>query len=169
MAVTIVTTKSGETSNSYITLAEANSYFDAVPWFSSLWDALYNDEKNARIVQAARGIDRLPLDGDRYLDEQAMEFPRDITDQSTDDGEIPQKVKDAQCELIIWQYQHTDSTTGDADRQIDEVSLGRGEISVKYSQYKKAEYNLAGGMPDSVRALLRTWVLSSSNIMIDRI
>jgi len=169
MSITIDALASGTSSNSYITLTEANTYFEAVPWFDSLWDALTDDQKNARIVQAARAIDRLNLEGARYLDDQMMEFPRDLTDQSTNDGEMPQKVKDAQCELIIWQYQHMDSATGDADRQVDEVSLGKGEIHVKYTQYKNVDHNLAGGMPESVRALLRTWLLSSSNVVIDRV
>lgn len=168
MSITIVTDASGSSSNSYITLTEANNYFEAVLWFDSLWDALTDAQKNARIVQAARAIDRLNFDGARYLDEQAMEFPRDITDQSTDDGEIPQKVKDAQCELIIWQYQHLDSSTGEPDRQVDEFSIGKGEVAVKYSQYKTVENNLSGGMPESVRALLRTWIISRNNVIIER-
>jgi len=168
MAVALVTTIGGSTSNSYVTLAEANTYMEGIPWFDSDWNDLSDVIKNSRILQAARAIDRLNFLGEKYLDDQAMEFPRDITDQSTDAGGMPQKVKDAQCELIVWQYQHMDSSTGEADKELSELGLGKGEINLKWAPNKSPENNLAGGMPESVRALLRTWLLSIHNVELLR-
>jgi len=168
MAVTLVATIGGSTSNSYVTLAEADTYMEGVPWFNATWDALTDAVKNSRILQAARAIDRFNFQGAKYLDDQAMEFPRTITDQSTDAGGMPQKVKDAQCELIIWQYQHMDSSTGEADKELSELGLGKSEISLKWAQNKSPENNLAGGMPESVRALLRAWLLSIHNVELLR-
>ncbi|HUX56178.1 MAG TPA: DnaT-like ssDNA-binding protein [Bacteroidales bacterium] len=168
MSVTLVSTIGGSTSNTYVTLAQVDTYMEGVPWFDSIWDDLTDAIKNSRILQAARAIDRLNFQGAKYLDDQAMEFPRDITDQSTDIGGMPQKVKDAQCELIIWQYQHMDSSTGEADKELSEIGLGKSEISLKFAQNKSPENNLAGGMPESVRALLRTWLLSLCNVELLR-
>ena len=168
MAITIVTTVSGTTSNSYVTLAQANTYMEAVPWFDSTWDALTDAQKNSYLVQATRALDRMRYRGARYDKDQALEFPRTITDDSTDEGEMPQKVKDAQCELIIWHKTHLDSTTGEPDRRVQKVGLGRGAVDVEFTENLSPENNLAGGMPESVRALLATWLISGYNLELLR-
>ena len=47
MAATINATLKSETANSYVTLAEANTYFETVP-SSSTWDDKTDDQKIAR-------------------------------------------------------------------------------------------------------------------------
>ncbi len=58
MAATINANISGTTSNSYVTLAEANSYFETVP-DSSTWTNKTDDQKNRALIAATREIDNL--------------------------------------------------------------------------------------------------------------
>ncbi len=168
MAITIDASVGGINSNSYVTLAEANSYLEAVPWFASTWDGLTDAVKNSWLVFATRAIDRLSFVASRYDKDQALEFPRTITDDQTDEGDMPQKVKDAQCEMIIYLYNHLGSDDGSPEKEITELNLGRGALGIKFKGNERPEYNLAGGYPDAVRALLRGWVLSQYNIPILR-
>jgi len=167
MAITIVTTACDE-SNSYCTLAEVNTYMEGVPWFDSTWDALSDAVKNSWLVFAARAIDRLKLKGSKYDNDQSMEFPRTVTDDYTDEGYVPQKVKDAQCEMIIWLYNHVSIDDGSPEREIDSVALGRGALEVVFSKFVSNNRDLAGGYPETVKSLLVHWVISSSNFTIRR-
>ena len=75
MAATINATIKSETANSYVTLAEANSYFETVP-DSSTWTNKTDDQKNRALISATREIDNLVFYGDRCDEDQALKFPR---------------------------------------------------------------------------------------------
>lgn len=168
MSITIDASVGGTSSNSYITLVEANSYIEAVPWFASTWDGLTDATKNSWLVFSTRAIDRMKFQASRYDKDQALEFPRTITDDQTDEGDIPQKVKDAQCEMIIYLYNHMGTDDGSPEKEIDALGIGRGALDIKFKLSISPEYNLVGGYPDAVRSLLRGWLLSQSNINILR-
>lgn len=107
-------------SNTYISLADANTYAEARVAVSA-WTSASDDQRNRALVQAARIIDRyIYWIGWKTATTQAMEWPRagifyegngryyasyDITLAETvysiDDDTIPREVKDAQCELAI--------------------------------------------------------------------
>ena len=53
MAATINATIKGENANSYVTLTEANSYFETVP-DSSTWTNKTDDQKNRSLISATR-------------------------------------------------------------------------------------------------------------------
>ena len=75
MAATINATIKSETANSYVTLAEANSYFVTVP-DSTTWDNKTDDQKNRSLIAATRWIDTFVYQGDRCDEDQALKFPR---------------------------------------------------------------------------------------------
>ena len=136
MAATISATLKGENSNSYVTLAEANSYFETVP-DSSTWTDKTDDAKNRALISACRWIDSLNYYGDRCDEEQALKWPRN--NYEVDDVElvctaIPNGIKYAQYELARALANETDSLTGNkgTDGNIEEVKLG--EIEVKYAK-----------------------------------
>ena len=64
MAATINATVKGENANSYVTLTEANSYFETVP-DSTTWDNKTDDQKNRALIAATRWIDSFVYYGDR--------------------------------------------------------------------------------------------------------
>lgn len=168
MAITIDASVGGISSNSYITLVEANTYMEAVPWFASTWDGLTDAVKNSWLVFSTRSIDRMKFQASRYDTDQALEFPRTITDDQTDEGDMPQKVKDAQCEMIIYLYNHMSTDDGSPEREIEALGVGRGALNIKFKLSERPEYNLVGGYSDAVRSLLREWLLSQNNIQILR-
>ena len=55
MAATINATLKSETANSYVTLAEANTYFETVP-SSTQWDNKSDDEKSC--IDLSHTLDR---------------------------------------------------------------------------------------------------------------
>ena len=75
MAATINATIKSETANSYVTLAEANSYFETSP-SSTQWDNKTDDKKNRALISATRWIGSFVFYGDRCDDGQALKFPR---------------------------------------------------------------------------------------------
>ena len=135
MAATINATIKSETANSYVTLAEANSYFETSP-SSTQWDNKTDDKKNRALISATRWIETLVFYGDRCDEGQALKFPR--TNYQVDGVEltctlIPNNIKYAQYELARALANDTDAITGTTgkDGNFSEVKLG--DIQVKYN------------------------------------
>ena len=135
MAATINATIKSETANSYVTLAEANSYFETSP-SSTQWDNKTDDKKNRALISATRWIETLVFYGDRCDEGQALKFPR--TNYQVDGVEltctlIPNNIKYAQYELARALANDTDAITGTTgkDGNFSEVKLG--DLQVKYN------------------------------------
>ena len=135
MAATITATLSSASANSYVTLAEANSYFETVP-DSSTWTNKTDDQKNRALIAATRWIDSFVFFGDRCDQNQALKFPRN--NYQVDDVElacttIPNNIKYAQYELARALANDTDAMTGNVgtNRNIAEAKLG--DLEVKYN------------------------------------
>ena len=140
MAATINATLKSETANSYVTLAEANSYFETVP-DSSTWDDKTDDQKNRGLISATRWIDSLNWYGQRCDDEQALSWPRnnyhvDRVELTCD--AIPNDIKYATYELARALANDTDAITGNTgDKGLyEEVELGA--LKVKYNTASQA-------------------------------
>ena len=135
MAATITATLSSATANSYVTLAEANTYFETVP-DSSTWTNKTDDQKNRALIAATRWIDSFIFYGDRCDNEQALKFPRNnykVDDVELTCTSIPNNIKYAQYELARALANDTDAITGSTgtDGNFSEVKLG--DIEVKYN------------------------------------
>lgn len=106
MAVTIEATVGSENSNSYVTLAEANSYFESRIG-SELWTVANNDKRAMALITAANDIDRLlNPNGTIASDTQAMNFPRvglvDPKGRNVLPTIIPVEIKKAQYEQAFY-------------------------------------------------------------------
>ena len=135
MAATVNATLKSETANSYVTLAEANTYFETAPE-ESTWDDKSDDQKNRALISACRWIDTLNFLGDRCDNDQALKWPRN--NYHVDNVElvctaIPNNIKNAQYELARALANDTDAITGNkgTDGTYEEVKLG--DIEVKYN------------------------------------
>lgn len=134
MAAVIDATLSGASANSYVTLAEADAYFETVP-DSSTWTDKADDAKNRAIISATRWIDALSFYGDRCTTTQALKWPRDEYKVDGIDLActfIPEPVKIATYELARALANDTDAITGSTGTTglYDEVKLG--DLQVKY-------------------------------------
>jgi len=135
VAATIHATLKGESSNSYVTLADANSYFETSP-DDSTWTNKTDDQKNRALISACRWIDSLNYYGDRCDESQALKWPRNnyqVDDVELTCSSIPNNIKYAQYELAKALANDTDAITGNkgTDGTYEEVKLG--EIEVKYN------------------------------------
>ena len=134
MAATIDATLKGASANSYVTLEDANTYFETVP-DSSTWVDKTNDQRNRAIISATRWIDALSFYGNRCTETQALKWPRE--DYKVDGIElactlIPVGIEVATYELARALANDTDAITGTTGTTglYDEVELG--ELKVKY-------------------------------------
>ena len=135
MAATIIATLKSETANSYVTLSEANDYFDTSP-DSSTWTNKTDDQKKRSLISAARWIDTLVFYGDRCDDGQALKFPRNnyqVEGVELAWSKIPNNIKYAQYELARALANDTDAITGTTGKEgnISEAKLG--DLAVKFS------------------------------------
>ena len=135
MAATINATIKGENANSYVTLTEANSYFETVP-DSTTWDNKTNDQKIRSLISATRWIDSFVYYGDRCDDGQALKFPRNnyqVDGVELSCSTIPLNIKYAQYELARALANDTDAITGTTGKEgnISEAKLG--DLAVKFS------------------------------------
>lgn len=83
LALTIVSSYGGPESNSYVSLAEANSIGALYVYDTTLWNSATAGQQTAALLRAAQDIDAIPWRGDRLFYDQRMEFPR-----TGDDGEV---------------------------------------------------------------------------------
>ena len=135
MAATIDATIKGANANSYVTLTEANSYFETVS-DSSTWTNKTDDQKNRSLIESTRWIDTLVYYGDRCDSGQALKFPRNnyqVDGVELACSAIPQNIKYAQFELARALANDTGAITGTTgkDGNFSEVKLG--DIEVKYN------------------------------------
>ena len=155
MALIIDATVSGANSNSYATLTEANTYFDA-RLHTANWTAALDDDKNRALAMATRRIEQEKFYGDRATDTQKLKFPRvniGFLDGILLDNIIPEMLKEAQFELAI-HLLATDMSQKSVDTgNIAEASVG--SISVKYAIDKNDNVSTSyDELPPFVESLL---------------
>jgi hypothetical protein len=134
VAAVIDATLGGASANSYVTLADADAYFETTP-DSTNWDDKTNDQKNRALISATRWIDALSFYGKRCSETQALKWPRE--DYKVDGIElactlIPIGIEVATYELARAFANDTDAITGSTGTTgiYDQVELG--ELKVKY-------------------------------------
>ncbi len=100
----LVTTVGGSTSDSYVTVAEADTYHAA--YGNASWAPLSNSAKESALRVACRYVDSYSFSGAKATAEQALQWPRIGASQdgfTIDSDVIPRNVKDAQCEAALRQ------------------------------------------------------------------
>lgn len=141
MPSTLDPTVSGAASNTYVTLAEANTYFDDRP-HSGVWTGAIDDNKIRALLLAARIIDQsIEWDPERVgsprsVIGQARFFPRVGTqkfegDETFEDDELPPFSQDGQCEAALG-FLASDRMADVGARGIESVGVGKGAVAVKF-------------------------------------
>lgn len=165
MALTLDTTVGGEFSNAYITEIEADALLEEKFSFSPVWLALTQQNKFALIISATRAIDRYNIIGSPVNNDQALKFPTttQLTDPFDPDGEIPDEVKRATAEMIMYLVQTADATTGQVGDEIEEVDVFQ-QVRVKFKSFgKKSNTDSAtGGNLEAVERELRKWLVGEN-------
>ena len=115
MAVTIIATAGSATANSYITLADAETYFESRIGITD-WTAAITATKNIILVNATRLLDQsFSWDGDKATTTQALRFPRDYSyncdGELQDNDTIPREITNATCEMALFLLDNTGQST----------------------------------------------------------
>lgn len=153
MPTTIDATVGGSSANSYVTLAEANTYHDD-RLHNAEWAAASDDDKTRALLWAAQEIDKLRYSGYIAASTQALRFPRtsvyDWDGRLLDSATIPIAVKDAQCRMAL-HLLRADTTLQESD-DIDALKVG--PISIEFNKS-----GISGtAMPDDVRSILQAFL-----------
>lgn len=153
MACTIDATVGGVDANSYITIADANTYFETVS-YSSTWDDAADDDKCRALQTATRQLDTsFDFVGFVSSSTQALLWPRDEVigpnGYAEDSDAIPVRIQQATAELaqqLLASNRQADSDT--ETEGIQRLRLGAGlEIYFKSSVVAKP-------IPDVVATLV---------------
>ena len=150
MAVTIDATAGGANANSYITLAEADTFVEAMISSSdvSKWTTGNDDTRNRALTAAAERLDRERFLGARATDTQARQWPRTgvrkpdtyvntfstgfpfrISDDYYTDTEIPDQVKRAQIELAVYLKNNVDGISLAGLEDFKSVKIGSLQVT----------------------------------------
>lgn len=121
--------------NSYVSLAEMVTYLtDRVvnDAYRIAWDRLSDDQRARFLVNSTRFLDSaVAWIGERYYRDQKLDWPRL---NAYYDGfllhttEFPDRVKEATCEMAMWQMENQGIVSIGQNQQFDKIKVGPIEI-----------------------------------------
>lgn len=162
---TLVATVGGASSNAYITVADADTYFDE-RLGRTAWSGESTDQKERALIQATRRLDQEKYEGTKNATAQALKWPRlwatDDDGDEWDGDEIPTIVKHATCELALSYLKAED------EGKVPLLASGlEGFDSAKVGpiEFKRDQSFKAGELPDNVLRLLRPVLITPDNIV----
>jgi DnaT-like ssDNA binding protein len=164
VACTIEATPGHAAATSYLTIAEADAYFQT-RIHATEWPALTADDKCRMLVWATRVLDQwVTWAGTPTTYEQRLAWPRfgllTLSQDVVPDDEIPDGVKEAVCELA-WNLRLEDHT-----RLPDQVLSGltgltAGPVSLQFARPSEGRLSDAQRIiAPNVLGPIRRWVLS---------
>lgn len=152
---TIIATSGAANANSYVTLAEANTYMES-RLHKDAWDDEGSGEKEAALIWAGRIIDRtIRYSGTKSSSTQSMAWPRDgLTDDSgASVTTVPQIIKDLQVEMAFLLLS-TDRTAESEAGAAGLTSLRAGPVTLSFKDDITVKQ-----VPDTLLAMLPVnWV-----------
>lgn len=146
---TVIATVGAGDANSYVTVAEASSYFSD-SFGRSMWASATQENQEAAVITASRTLDQyITWIGLRSTSEQSMEWPRsgtfDKTGRPYADDIVPGPVRFASFELAYYILENGGLSF--ASQTIDRVKVG--PVDVEFSQNSVDE-----GIPSFVENLI---------------
>ena len=164
----LTTTVSGSSSDSYASLAEANTYFEKHKKnFDATWDALSDTNKEIYLRAAALALDTLEnWRGYKPDSEQALEFPRELGwisyYQATlyPSSEIDTRIKNAQCEIVMMAVRRVDSNSDTIETRFEtSLSALSNTVNIGYQQRsdQKMMETIAGNSIHRIRQYMIPW------------
>lgn len=162
MAVSLDATLAGSSSNSYVSVATADAYFNNLLEFDA-WDALSDDQKGRALISATEEIEALSFYGIEYdtATPQALKFPRVWEDE--DGTRMPPFIVAGTCHLALALYTRF-STTGSRDskrRQLQQdgvTSMRLGAMSETYGKSGSSAADVLESFPSKARSFIEPWV-----------
>lgn len=106
--MSLITTPGATDANSYISLADADAYFDdRYGSASDRWAALTDPVKEGLLRQSTKKINKIGYVGAKWSNNQSLQFPRSqrhstLSTDASGDLIVPIDVQDATCECSLW-------------------------------------------------------------------
>lgn len=127
----VIATPGASDANSYVTVAEADTYF-ADAYGRGKWATSAQADREALVISASRSLDQyMSWSGQKATDTQSMEWPRkgayDRSGNLISDTIIPSQLKYAVYELAYYMLD-TGGALSFADQTVDMVKLGSIEV-----------------------------------------
>lgn len=128
--------------NSYVTLTEANAYF-ADRLHTAEWNSALVANQEKALKEACKRMNRLAFKGEKTDNVQLLAFPRvmpvlnriGVIGFNSDTG-IPEAVKSAQCEEALALIVHGNSARTKAQEQ-NVIRVNFGSVSEEYRAARK--------------------------------
>lgn len=143
-----------EGANSYVTLDEADTYFETHPYYSANWSELNDDQKESYLVYATNSAENLfTWKGYPVSLAQSLGWPRvgayDKYGIGYPDDSIPAKLKMGIMELAVA------SSSGDAFAAPSSAGLEEVKIDVIELKFSGSSGGAGGPIPSYALSLLR--------------
>lgn len=162
MPVSLVATVGSSSANSYVSVADADEYFENLLSFDS-WDGLSDDTKGRALISATAALEQLSFWGLAVTTTQALKFPR-VYLGASDGTTIPTPVKAACCEhALALALASAAGQTGESERQqmraegVLSWSMGNRSESLAPLSSGSAEASMAQ-FSGPVQRLIQGWV-----------
>ena len=152
MAFTLDATVGGASSNSYLTVEEADDYFDG-RYGSDLYTSLQTASKQQLLASATKRIDAEKYAGIKNEQNlQRLQWPRNLVYDRDgypyENQAMPFNLKNAVCELLYFYLQADDRNLDELEtfdaRNLSEFSIG--PLSYKFNSWAKMDT-----LPDTVK------------------
>lgn len=158
MSLSIVATPMSATANSFVTAAEMTAYCES-RLNASAWSAA--DAQLPALAEATRDLSVLSYLGEKSTADQALSWPRryvadpdmPVTARNRDfvgelpvdlDADVvPQRVKDATCELALQYLKAGTSDLAAADANVGVVEKSVGPLTTRWSEAQRRPTGLA--------------------------
>lgn len=141
MAITIIPEDGTglATANSYISLAEAESYFES-HLYGTAWDSALDAIKDKALAQATRLLDASTnWIGNKKTREQRLQWPREEVEHDgffLESDIVPNEVKNATAEMASLFI--TNDLTAEVDQNdLAGISLGKGALEIDFNGNRK--------------------------------
>lgn len=152
----LVTSAGSASANAFVSQDDADTYLDN-RLNSSSWSGASDDDKARALIEATRDLSVLNWDGRRVDDTQSLAWPRQLVHDPDDPNygyfgstEIPQRVKDATCELALEFLKAGTSDVAARDSSAYVVEESVGPVSTRYAE---PYYKITEGMARYPRVL----------------
>ena len=136
--------------NTFVTLNEANNYFNNRP-NSDLWTNLSNSEKEQALQFATIKINCLPFVGSKLSANQPLEFPRNFSPQ------MPNEIKYAVCEEAL---SVVENSVHSQNKMLGISSMTVGSSSVSYTNSDSVNVVIS----NQANAFLSKWLAKNFNM-----
>ena len=156
--MSLATTVGGSDSNSYVTVNEANTFFNNhyIVAKKTTWATLSQPQKESALKRACQQLETLRVLDDDYTTgslpvalvtdagydltihraviDQKLQFPRNLDLDTAGSPYVPQEVKDAQCEQAVYLLSFDDTALVTTTQGIVEEAVTAGAVK-SYTRY----------------------------------